>query len=176
MDFFARSTNLALGVTLVAILIFAGHAFAADSIKGQVLGGGAPIAQSTVTLWAASADAPEQLAETKTDNEGRFELTSRGAPVDSSLYVVATGGEPEARGGGSNSAIALLAVVGSKPPARVVVDEMTTIASVVTHTQFIDGTVIKGSPLQLRIAAGNVPNFVDLETGGYGCDYSGRAQ
>ena len=45
---------------------------------------------------------------------------------------------------------------------------MTTIASVVTHMQFIDSTVIKGSPLQLRIAAGNVPNFVDLETGGYG--------
>ena len=75
MDFFARSTNLALGVTLGAILIFGSHAFAADSIKGQVLGGGAPIAQSTVTLWAASADAPKQLAETKTDNEGRFELT-----------------------------------------------------------------------------------------------------
>ena len=168
MDFPASSMKLTLGATLVALLIFAGHAFAADSIKGQVLGGGAPIAQSTVTLWAASADAPAQLAATKTDNEGRFELTSHGAPVDSSLYVVATGGEPAARGGGNNSAIALLAVVGSKPPARVVVDEMTTIASVVTHTQFIDGTVIKGSALQLRIAAGNVPNFVDLETGGYG--------
>ena len=38
----------------------------------------------------------------------------------------------------------------------------------VTHTQFIDGAAIQGSPLQLRIAAGNVPNFVDLETGDYG--------
>ena len=45
---------------------------------------------------------------------------------------------------------------------------MTTIASVWTHNQFIDGTAIKGNPLGLRIAAGNVPNFVDLETGGYG--------
>ena len=133
-----------------------------------MLGGGAPIAQSTVTLWAASAGEPKQLAETKTDNEGRFELRSSGASVDSSLYLVATGGEPKARGGGDNSAIALLAVVGSRPSASVVIDEMTTIASVVTHMQFIDGTVIKGSPLQLRIAAGNVPNFVDLETGGYG--------
>ena len=37
-----------------------------------------------------------------------------------------------------------------------------------THAQFIDNTTIKGSPLQLRIAAGNVPNFVDLETGSWG--------
>ena len=42
---------------------------------------------------------------------------------------------------------------------------MTTLASVITHNQFIDGTAIKGSPLALRIAAGNVPNFVDLTTG-----------
>ena len=37
-----------------------------------------------------------------------------------------------------------------------------------THTQFIDGASIKGSPLALRIAASNVPNFVDVATGGYG--------
>ena len=58
--------------------------------------------------------------------------------------------------------------MGSKPPARVVINEFTTIASVVTHAQFIDNTTIKGSPLQLKIAAGNVPNFVDLETGSWG--------
>ena len=86
-----------------------------------------------------------------------------------SLYLVATGGVPAAnKAGGNNPAIALLAVVGSRPPARVVINEFTTIASVVTHAQFIDNTTIKGSPLQLRIAAGNVPNFVDLETGGWG--------
>ena len=59
-------------------------------------------------------------------------------------------------------------MVGSKPPSRVVINEFTTIASVVTHAQFIDNTTIKGSPLQLRIAANNVPNFVDLETGSWG--------
>ena len=58
--------------------------------------------------------------------------------------------------------------MGSNPPARVTINEFTTIASVVTHAQFIDNTTIKGSPLQLRIAAGNVPNFVDLETGSWG--------
>ncbi len=157
----ATLTALAIPLGLVGI------ASATDSIRGQVLGGGAPIGQSTVTLWAATADAPKQLSQTKTDNEGRFEVSSIGAPADSSLYLLAMGGEPKARAG-NNPAIALLTVVGSKPPARVVINEMTTVASVWTHAQFIDGMTIKGAPLQLRIAAGNVPNFVDVVTGGWG--------
>src|SRR5262249_42887967 len=68
----------------------------------------------------------------------------------------------------SNPGLALMAVLGSGAPAKVVINEMATIASVWTHAQFLDGTVIKGSALGLGIAAGNVPNFVDLATGGYG--------
>ena len=45
---------------------------------------------------------------------------------------------------------------------------MTTIASVWTNAQFLDGAAIKGPALSLSIAAGNVPNFVDLQTGGWG--------
>jgi hypothetical protein len=164
----ACSSLFAIVAVLCICNFWAGAAFAADSIKGQVLGGGAAIAKSTVTLWAASASAPKQLAQTKTDNEGRFEVQAAGAPEDSSLYLLAMGGEPKARGGGNNPAIALLTVVGSKPPAHVVINEMTTVASVWTHAQLIDGMTIKGLPLQLRIAADNVPNFVDLETGGWG--------
>jgi hypothetical protein len=82
---------------------------------------------------------------------------------------VAKGGTPAAnKASGDNAAIALMTVVGSNPPAMVTINEMTTLASVVTHNQYIDGTAIKGSALALRIAAGNVPNFVDLATGGFG--------
>jgi hypothetical protein len=42
------------------------------------------------------------------------------------------------------------------------------VASVWTHAQFLDGSAIKGPSLSLRIAASNVPNFVDLQTGGWG--------
>ena len=45
---------------------------------------------------------------------------------------------------------------------------MTTVASVWTNAQFLDGTAIKGHALGLKIAAGNVPSFVDLATGGWG--------
>ena len=160
-----RQTMLAAMVA--ATLSFPISTFAAE-IKGQVLGGGAPITQSTVTLWAASEGPPKQLAQTKTDTAGQFSIDGTGTP-DSSLYLVATGGVSSAnQGAGNNPAIALITVVGSNPPARVTINEFTTIASVVTHAQFIDDTTIKGSPLQLRIAAGNVPNFVDLETGSWG--------
>jgi hypothetical protein len=148
-------------------LFHAGAALAADSIKGQVLGGGAPIAKSTVTLWAASAAAPKQLAQAQTNADGRFQVRAKGAPSDAVYYLVANGGEPKS-GGGNNPAIALLAVVGSKPPGSVVINEMTTVASVWTNAQFLDGWALKGHALGLRIAAGNVPNFVSLETGGWG--------
>ena len=140
----------------------------ADSVEGQVLGGGAPIANSTVTLWSASAGAPKQLAQTQTGADGRFILSADRSP-GRSMYLVAMGGVPAAnQAGGNNPAIALLAIVGSQPPAHIVINEFTTVASVWTSTQFLDGAVLKGNALGLRIAAGDVPNFVDLATGGWG--------
>jgi hypothetical protein len=85
------------------------------------------------------------------------------------LYLVASGGESKAgREPGNNPAIALISVIGTRPPPSVVVNEYTTIASVWTMNQFINGTAIEGYALGLSIGAGNVPNFVDLQTGGWG--------
>jgi hypothetical protein len=168
MDLRTIRRSFLLGALVVSLLCGARSASAADVLEGRVLGGGAPIANSTVTLWAATADAPKQLAQAKTNESGHFEISASETQSDAVLYLVATGGEPTANRAGDNPAIALMTVVGSKPPASVVINEMTTLASVITHSQFIDGTAIKGSALALRIAAGNVPNFVDLETGGYG--------
>ncbi len=102
--------------------------------------------------------------------DGRFSISGSGAVAkDASLYLVAKGGTPAAnKAAGDNPAIMLMAAVGSSPPAKVTINEFTTVASVFTHNQFIDGAAIKGTPLALRIAAGNVPNFVDLGTGGWG--------
>jgi hypothetical protein len=145
-------------------------AAAAVHIDGQVQAGGAPLANSTVTLWQASAGDPKQLAQTQTSSDGRFELGTDETPgADVSLYLVAKGGVATVNKGSSdNPAIALLTVLGNTPPAKVVINEMTTVASVWTNAQFLDGTAIKGHALGLRIAAGNVPNFVDLATGGWG--------
>jgi len=142
-------------------------ALADEVIKGQVLGGGAPIANSTVTLWEASGGAPKQLAQTKSDGDGRFELRKPGGGADTSLYLIAMGGEPKS-GGGDNPAIALLTVLGNKAPSMVTINEMTTVASVWTNNQFLNGNTLQGHTLGLKIAAGNVPSFVDLATGGWG--------
>jgi streptogramin lyase len=140
---------------------------AADTINGQVLGAKAPIVGSTVTLWAESTGAPTQLAQTRTGDDGRFVFNADGRGAI--LYLVAKGGHSAAnKGSGDNPALALMAVLGTTVPANAVVNEMTTVASVWTNAQFLDGTAIRGNELGLRIAAGNVPNFVDLETGGYG--------
>src|SRR5271156_7230611 len=132
-------------VALVALaLSLPGAARAADSIEGQVLGAGAPISKSTVTLWSASADAPKQLAQTQTSDDGRFTLSPEGpSSPDSILYIVAKGGEPSTnKGSADNPAIALMTLLGSKPPAKVVINELTTVASAFTAARFINGESI----------------------------------
>src|SRR5271156_278342 len=107
--------------------------------------GGAPISGATVTLWAATSDEPKKLIQVQTGGDGRFTMqvpTARGTDV--SLYLVATGGRAAANpNSGDNPAIALMTVLGNEPPANVVINEMTTVASVWTHAQFLDATGTK---------------------------------
>jgi hypothetical protein len=156
-----------IGALFAFCVMSSAPTLAADVISGQVIGAGAPIAGSTVTLCAESSGGPRQLAQTQTGADGHFTVSADGAGAN--LYLVAKGGRPMANAtGGDNPAIALLTVIGGKAPASVVINEMTTVASVWTHAQFLDGDAIKGNALGLKIAAGNVPNFVNLETGGWG--------
>jgi streptogramin lyase len=139
-------------------------------VAGQVLSGGAPVERATVTFWAATAGPPVQLARAVTGADGRFTFDSAAASAkDASLYLVAEGGRSSAeKAGVDNDRMALMTVLGSELPSSVVINELTTIASVWTHAQFVDGGAIRGHALGLRIAAGNVPNLVDLTTGGLG--------
>ena len=140
------------------------------SLGGQVQAGGGSVADLTVTLWAAGAGDPKQLAQTKTGDDGRFALESDTKPeAGVSFYLIAKGGVASVnKGSGDNPALAFLAVLGGAPPARVTINEMTTVASVWTNAQFLDRAILKGPALSLGIAAGNAPNFVDLQTGGWG--------
>ena len=159
---FLTSSACAIGIVLSSV-----PTSAADSISGQVVGAGAPIVGSTVTLWAEGSGAPRQLAQARSGADGRFALTADGGGAN--LYLIAKGGRPSANAAaGENPAIALMTVLGSTAPTNVVVNEITTVASVWTHTQFLNDDAIKGNALGLKIAAGNVPNFVDLQTGGWG--------
>jgi hypothetical protein len=144
-------------------------AAAASKVQGRVESGRGPVAHSTVSLWAASQSAPRKLAETQTDAAGQFELPVQVLRNGEVAYLVATGGEPTVgRHKGPNDAIALMALLGTDPPPRVVVNELTTVASAWTGAQFLNVAALTGNALGLRIAAGNVPNRVDFRTGGLG--------
>ena len=158
--------NLTASALAFATWLLAVSPSAAQSVKGVVQGGGAPIAKSEVTLYAAGTGAPDKLGHAQTKSDGTFEIRYR-AKDGAILYVVAEGGEVGGRRG-SNPAIALLAVLGSKPPASITVNEFTTVASVWTGAQFLTETAMRGPSLGLRIAAANVPNLVDLATGELG--------
>jgi hypothetical protein len=142
-------------------------------IAGKVQGAGSPIAGSVVTLYAASDGKPTELAAGRTGGDGTFKLgisvDKLQGSADKVFYLVARGGTPKAaEAKGANDAIALLSVLGTKPPKTVTVNELTTVASTFTTARFIDGEAISGKPLGLRIAAGNAPNLVDPVTGTWG--------
>jgi hypothetical protein len=75
---------------IVGLLSFVfAPAAVAVGIEGQVEAGGGPLASSTVTLWAASAGEPKQLAQTKSSSDGRFKLGTADVPgKDVVMYVV----------------------------------------------------------------------------------------
>src|SRR6516225_5911768 len=176
IHFMRISRNLWIGaLASLAAMTVAGVPAAAQQrsgvrVEGQVQAGGGPLASSTVTLWAASESEPKRLAQTESGSDGRFELRSVDTlGKDDVLYVVAKGGIATVKkGSGDNPAIALLTVLGNTPPAKIVINELTTAASTFTSARFIKGEGISGNPLGLRIAAGNAPNLVDPETGKWG--------
>jgi streptogramin lyase len=165
----ANIKALLLAIVVIGPISFATSIARAADLAGSVQGAAKPIAGATVTLYAAGTGAPTQLAQARTDDQGAFKLTYGEATADSVLYVIARGGTPKAAADkGPNDAIALLAMLGGTPPKSVVVNEFSTVASVWTSAQFLNREVLGGTKLGLRIAAGNVPNLVDLETGGLG--------
>ena len=98
-------------------------------------------------LWEAGPMRPRNWRKQKRTTRANLIFVSASARgADSFLYLVATGGVPKAqKSGADNPAIALLAVLGNKPPDKVVINEFTTIASVWTNAQFLDGPKLQGN-------------------------------
>ena len=86
----------------------ASAAEAAVRVEGQVQAGGGPVAGSTVSLWAATANAPARLNQATTGADGGFAVSVDQTPAGATLYLTASGGTPAAnKQGGDNPAIAL---------------------------------------------------------------------
>ncbi len=160
-----KCAALAISVALMSVAVLA-----ADRIEGRVEAGGSPIAGADVTLWLAGPGAPQKIAEAKTNDDGSYDLAlADGRTLAGVLYVIAAGGESKLTAGkGQNPATTLMATLGTRLPERVTINELTTVASAWTGAQFLNGTALSGDALGLRIAAGNVPNLVNIGTGGLG--------
>jgi len=158
---------------LSAILFFSGSLMVSqvsdvDRLEGRVMGAGGPIGDSEVTLWETTSEAPRRISETRTNSNGSFELSFTDKNAETGVfYLIARGGVAK-DGGEPNPAITLMATLGKELPERVTVNELTTIASVYTAAQFLHEGALRGNATGLQIAAGNVPNMVDLQTGSHG--------
>ena len=157
-------------ILAISVGITSASALAAGRIEGRVQAGGAPISGADVSLWLAGPDAPQKLAGATTDGNGSYDMAlAEDAAGSGVLYLIAEGGASTlAADKGANPATTLMATLGTTPPARVTINELTTVASVWTGAQYLHDTTLRGNTLGLRIAAGNVPNLVNLETGGLG--------
>ena len=99
-------------------------------LGGQVVIAGKPIADATVTLYAAGEGAPTQVAQAKTGADGKFSVDAKSAPKDGVLYLIAKS---------PNEAVALMSLLGTSPPKSVTINELTTVASTFTAARFIKG-------------------------------------
>jgi hypothetical protein len=83
-------------------------------------------------LWAGSGDEPRQLAQVRTGADGGFQLSSQETTDPNViLYLTAQGGAATVgTRGGDNPAVAWVSVLGTAPPTKVVINELTTVASI----------------------------------------------
>ena len=149
-------------VTLFLAIMSLSQTAVAKRLEGIITVGDQPVAGASVTLWrTAGNDAPKSVAEVSTGDKGEFTLHDFPLLAKGGVYYLTTRG-------GARDALALMSVLGTEPPDKVVVNELTTVASAFTSARFINGTSISGNELGLRIAAGNAPNLVDPVTGTWG--------
>lgn len=131
-----------------------------STISGTVMAAGQALPDSSVTLWrAGESDTATAIQTLQTDAQGRFTFEDAPGSADAhtSYYITA-----------QKAQLGLLSVLGDSWSGPLVVNELTTVASVFTHAQFINGTTISGPARGLQIAAGNVHNFANLQTGNWG--------
>jgi trimeric autotransporter adhesin len=119
------------------------------SMSGQVVTGSVPISGSQVTLYQVGSSyggAPTALSSSTSDSSGNFLFDSFVCPSSNAqVYAVAVGGNPGSATppSGTESPIALMAALGScgALPATIVINEVSTVASVYALAQFFNTTV-----------------------------------
>ena len=114
-----------------------------------------PLAHVQVKLQEATTAQPTLLGQATTDAAGQFSIRSPKNMSSSVFYVSAdVGGDVE-----------FLTVLGTRLPATVTINELTTVAASYSMAQFYKTDVIAGNSFGLQIAAGMNDNIVNPVTG-----------
>lgn len=150
-------------VALLALLLFGLLTVAADGadaamtsiMRGKVVSGKQPIARAPVTVYQAAGEKgrPVALGRGRTDRRGRFRLEYlRPTRNAATAYAIV----------GRRAAVRLAATLGAAPlPRRVVINELTTVATGYALAQFIRGHAIAGphpGPRNAALMAANLAN------------------
>ena len=143
----------------VGVLSLTNTSALAAELAGTVQGANQPIAAATVTLYEVGEGAPSQVAQTKTDANGKFRLDAKPAPKGSVFYLVAKGPKEPAR----PDVVTRIFVASQGDGQRTHHGRLDVLRRPVHHW---------GSDLRESARAadrrGNVPNLVNLQTGSWG--------
>ena len=170
MRFFFRWIREFLGLrssiaALILLSQFGPAAATTATFSGTVVGAGLGVSGATVTIFSANSTGVSTIGSGTSDSDGNFSFSFSNPGGNNVLYAVATGGD---LGQGVNPAIAMMAVIGTGAnfAPSVLIDEITTVASVWSMTQFIqsDGSISGPSP-GLENAAATVSSLTDLPHG-----------
>ncbi|OKL44753.1 hypothetical protein [Pseudovibrio exalbescens] len=146
----------------LALLALLTEPLVAAQLQGEVRLDGKPLEGAPVVLWQTNGEAgADQLAASVTDAQGAFSFSQLEGAIENGLFYL-TASQVD------NEQLVLMAAIGPQLQEQVVLNELTTVATVFTHAQFMNGTDIRGNELGLLIAARNTPNLVDPTTGRWG--------
>ena len=138
------------------------------ALSGVVHGGNQVVSGSTIQLYVAGttgyASAAMPLINSitvKTDSNGNFNITGDyTCPSSTSqVYITATGGNPGLTTGTDNGALALMAALGNcgnlSANTTIVINEVSTVAAVMSMRQFMSGYANVGTSTTNALGLGN---------------------
>ena len=160
-----KALLLILGFGLIFPILHTNIVLGKTTFQGVMKSGKIPIGNAKISLYAAGKNKnqnAELISSTTTNVKGEFTFENINSNKKALLYLI----------GEHQPAVRFAAVLGQKQsiPSTVTLNELTTIATAFSHSQFLSNTNIAGAPLGLEVATITGTNLVDVSRG----EISGR--